>query len=65
FSSQESILSLQNDLQNKIENATTKVEEDFAKIAPELLVKMFNKTLGNADNDTHNKIIQSIAKQNN
>lgn len=50
------------DLNNKIANADEKAHEDFAKIAPELLVKMFKKTLANADADTHNKLIQSIAK---
>lgn len=49
-------------LNDKIALAQEKVEQDFSKIAPELLVKMFKKTLGDADTETHNKIIQSIAR---
>lgn len=53
---------LKADLNSKIANATEKAHEDFAKIAPDLLAKMFKKTLTNADDETHQKLIQSIAK---
>jgi F-type H+-transporting ATPase subunit b len=57
------IKNLENTLNSKIESAKKDVENDFAKIAPELLVKMFKDTLGkNLDPKTNDILVSGLIK---
>jgi F-type H+-transporting ATPase subunit b len=57
------IENLKNTLTNKINTAEKDVENNFAKIAPELLVKMFKETLGkNLDTKTNDMLVSALIK---
>lgn len=49
-------------LQEKINSAQVEVENNFAKVAPELVAGLLKKALANIDEVTHNKILESIVK---
>ena len=53
---------LRTDLNSRISSAQADVENNFSKIAPELVASLLKKALGNIDEATHNKLIASLAK---
>lgn len=61
--SKDQVENLKNTLTNKIANAEKDTHENFAKMAPELLVKMFKETLGkNLDSKTNGDLISALIK---
>ncbi len=61
--SKDQIENLKNTLTNKIATAEKDTHESFAKMAPELLVKMFKETLGkNLDSKTNNDLVSALIK---
>ncbi len=61
--SKDHIENLKNTLTNKIQNAENDVNENFAKIAPTLLVKMFKETLSkNLDEKTNDQLVSALIK---
>ncbi len=53
---------LRTQLKDKISSAQSEIENNFAKVAPDLLAKLFKKVLGDIDEATHNKILVNLIK---
>ena len=53
---------LRNNLNAKIVSAESDIQNNFSKIAPELVASLLKKALGNIDEATHNKLIANLAK---
>ncbi len=61
--SKDQVENLKNTLTNKIQSAENDVHENFSKIAPALLVKMFRETLSkNLDKKTNDQLVQALIK---
>lgn len=61
--SKDQVENLKSTLANKINSAENDTHEKFAKMAPELLVKMFKDTLGkNLDSKTNDLLVSSLIK---